>query len=471
MLELKGIGPKKVQSLWKELAITSIEELLDACKTHRVASLKGFGAKTEEAISKAIEAQNSYQGYWLFADLEPLAARILETISKATAWENLEFTGAFRRKVEVLDKVELIGSLSTDVDFYHLNWGDLLKWNESISGPFTLRGFWSSESIPVTLHLCSSIDFVKRQVELTGSAAHIYHKLPSGNSLRDSLLQGHFASEKALYKDNGLSYVDPEMRENYREWIPALRGGIESIIQFEQLKGILHNHSTYSDGRHSVAEMAQRCKDMGYSYFGIADHSKSAFYAGGLQEHEVIKQWQEIERVQDEMPDFKIFKGIESDILADGSLDYGDDILRGFDYIVASVHSVLRMDMQKATNRLIKAIENPFTTILGHPTGRILLRREGYPLDWEKILDACKANQVVVELNADPWRLDIDWRLLGQAIDKEIMISINPDAHEMDGLSNMRFGYYCARKACLPTSLTFNALSSLEIEKVFKSKK
>jgi DNA polymerase (family 10) len=234
----------------------------------------------------------------------------------------------------------------------------------------------------------------------------------------------------------------------------------------------LHNHSTWSDGVHTLEQMATYCKDnLKMEYFGICDHSKSAFYANGLNEQRLYTQHQEIDALNAKLAPFKIFKGIESDILNDGSLDYSDDILKTFDFVVASVHSNLRMDEEKATARLIKAIENPYTTILGHPTGRLLLSRKGYPIDFAKVIDACAANKVVIEINANPLRLDLDWRWHRYALEKGVLLSINPDAHRMEGFYDMHYGTLIGRKGGLTAAQCLNAKSLQDISEYFSNKK
>ena len=260
------------------------------------------------------------------------------------------------------------------------------------------------------------------------------------------------------------------MREGLTEVELARENKIPKLIDLADLKGILHNHSTYSDGVDTLKDMAVYCKELGYEYLGICDHSQSAFYANGLKPDRVFEQQKEIDELNKSLFPFKIFKGIESDILNDGSLDYTDDILQTFDFIVASVHSNLKMMEDKATARLIKAIENPFTTILGHPTGRLLLSRAGYAINHRKVIDACAANGVVIELNAHPYRLDIDWRWIPYCIEKGVMISVNPDAHHKQGYHDMYYGTCVGRKGMLTKKSCFNAFNKEEIEKYFNAK-
>jgi DNA polymerase (family 10) len=239
----------------------------------------------------------------------------------------------------------------------------------------------------------------------------------------------------------------------------------------DDLKGPLHNHSTYSDGKNSLRELAEYCKDAGYEYLGMADHSRSAFYANGLDEDRIRRQHEEIDRLNEKLAPFRIFKGIESDILMDGSLDYEAEVLAGFDYIVASIHSGLSMDVKKATTRLIRAIQNPYTTILGHPTGRLLLRREGYPIDHRAVIEACAAHQVVIEINANPWRLDLDWRWVRYAMEQGVILSINPDAHANEGIWHMKYGVIAGRKGGLTKDMTLNTKSADELSDYFENRK
>jgi DNA polymerase (family 10) len=279
-------------------------------------------------------------------------------------------------------------------------------------------------------------------------------------------------TESEIYELAGIPYIEPELREGDNEFKLVKSNSLPQLIEYSDLRGSLHNHSTWSDGVHTLEEMALFCKnELKLEYLGICDHSKSAFYANGLNETRISAQQREIDELNKKLSPFKIFKGIESDILYDGSLDYSDEVLGSFDFIVASVHSVLNMNELKATERLIKAIENPYTTILGHPTGRLLLSRSGYPIDHKKVIDACAANQVIIEINANPLRLDLDWRWHQYAISKGVMLSINPDAHRKEGFNDMKFGTLIARKGGLSKENCLNAMNFEQISIFFEQKK
>jgi DNA polymerase (family 10) len=264
-------------------------------------------------------------------------------------------------------------------------------------------------------------------------------------------------TEYEVFEKAGWPFVVPELRETAEIVQAAKKGQLPELVTAEDLRGVLHVHTTWSDGLHTLEQMCTRARDLGYAYIGITDHSKSAFYANGLQPNRLLQQWEAIDLLNEQLAPFKILKGIESDILNDGSLDYEDSLLSRFDFIIASVHSNLKMGIEKATERVVRAIEHPYTTILGHPTGRLLLSREGYPLDWDAVFDACKRCNVAIELNAHPYRLDIDYTLIPRATALGIPISINPDAHSLDGLEHVRYGLQTARKGGLTAAQCFNA--------------
>ncbi len=462
MLKIKGLGPKKIQIIWNDLAIESVGELYYACNENRLVEAKGFGLKTQEDIKKAIEFSIANQGWYLFAKVLKSADTILASLKASLKDYQLEFTGDFRRKAEVLQHVELITDAPHAVAVEAVKALD----NEfAVDADSNLLNFRDENNIPFRVHLSSSEDFAKNLLLTTGSPLHIellkkFGEIPS------------LDSEDAIYTALGLSYIEPELREGTNEIELAKNSALPQLITYSDLKGSLHNHSTYSDGVHSLKEMAQYLRDeLKMEYLGICDHSKTAVYANGLSIERLAQQWAEIDVLNAELAPFKIFKGIESDILSDGSLDYPDEVLAKFDFVVASIHSNLKMDEEKATTRLIKAIENPYTTILGHPTGRLLLSRAGYPIDFKKVIDACAANNVVIEINANPLRLDLDWRWHQYALEKGVLLSVNPDAHRKEGFLDMEFGIYVARKGGLSADKCLNALSLEEISSYFNNRK
>lgn len=467
MLGIKGIGPKKVLQLWKELEIESVGELLYACNENRLVSLKGFGEKTQKLIRDSIEFRISNANNCLYPIAEFVSEEIIKQVNNLFPENEIYSTGQTRRKCEIITAIEFASSLNETDLINFLSSSELFKdivpkINQAvISGIETKKVEVVFQStIPVHFFLCESSS-LQNLLFITSASEHHLEILKTNYNFD---LKGSFPSEEAIYQSIALPYFIPELREGKFEFDLAKENGLSSLIEEKDLKGILHNHSTYSDGNDTLKVMASYCKELGYEYLGICDHSKSAFYANGLSEEKIIAQHQEIEKLNQELAPFKVFKGIESDILSNGELDYSDDVLKTFDFIVASVHSNLRMDEDKATTRLIKAIENPYTTILGHPTGRLLLSRPGYPIDHKKVIDACAANNVVIELNANPYRLDIDWRWIQYAMEKNVMISINPDAHRKEGYHDMHFGVGTARKGGLTREKTFNALSLSEIE-------
>lgn len=472
LLDIKGIGPKKIKVLWKELGIESGHELKEAANTGLVAGLKGFGEKTQQKIIEALEFKEANANKLHFSEAEILAQEVLEELTELKTVEKAEITGGLRRQLEIADSLELLVA-TKDFDAFEQELNEQSKFEQHLdqSGPTVWRGLYADHQIMLELFLCEPEDFVREQFLKTGNQVHLTQEVANGKSLRDLAYTTSYQDEKELYSSLNLSYILPELREGTFEIELAKSNKLPELVEMDDLKGILHNHSTYSDGKHSLKEMAEYCKELGYEYLGICDHSKSAFYANGLDEERVKQQHDEIDQLNKELAPFKIFKGIESDILNDGSLDYDTEVLASFDFIVASVHSVLNMNKQKATQRLLKAIENPYTTILGHPTGRLLLRRAGYPLDHKSIIDHCAKHNVVIEINANPWRLDLDWRWVNYALEQGVKLAINPDAHEKKGYHHMRYGLLVGRKGGLTAEMTFNALSQTEIEKHFEEKK
>lgn len=470
MLGIKGIGPKKVLQLWKEMEIESVGELLYACNENRLVTLKGFGEKTQKLIRDSIEFRISNSKNCLY----PIAEFVSEEIIKEykTVFPNAEIliSGQTRRKCEIITSIEFVTDSSENEFQKYISGSELFKEQQPAFSDENKNGISIrkatlifQETIPVVFYLCSE-ELIQNILFITTASGSHLEKLENGYQID---LTTTFYSEEEIYESAGLPYFIPELREGLIEFDLLNKNDFDDLIEETDLKGILHNHSTYSDGNDTLKDMAVYCKELGYEYLGICDHSKSAFYANGLSEEKIILQHAEIDKLNKTLAPFRILKGIESDILSSGELDYSEDVLKSFDFIVASIHSNLRMEEPKATARLIKAIENPYTTILGHPTGRLLLSRPGYPIDHKKIIDACAANNVVIELNANPYRLDIDWRWIQYALEKNVMISINPDAHRKEGYHDMHFGVGVARKGGLTRAMTFNALSLEEVLEKF----
>lgn len=473
MLELRGIGPKKVGMLWKELGIEHTEDLLQACEAGKVAQLPGFGQKTQEAIQESLAWRAKYQGKFHYATVLPYATTLESDLKQAFPGLLTALVGALRRKVEVVEQVEfLIGTTDTAVVKDWLKHLSAIQETVKLSGPFAWRGRFIENNLKLTILFCPQEHFYKHLLLQTGSARHLAQPIQeAGKSLGELIAEGHiWSSEAAAYRQANLPYMPPELREGLAELAWA-QSGTPQLLELSDLQGTLHNHTTYSDGQHSLEAMAHHCVELGYAYIGITDHSQSAAYAGGLNAEAIQQQHQVIDCLNQELAPFKVFKGIESDILPDGSLDYPDELLASFDFVIASIHTGLNMEQQKATDRLIKAISNPFTTMLGHLTGRLLLRREGYPIDHKAVIDACAAHGVIIEINANPWRLELDWRWVQYAIQQNVWLSINSDAHSKDGIDNMYYGVCIGRKGGLTKQHTFNALSREAVEQHFQSRR
>ena len=464
MMGIKGIGPKKVAIIWKDLGIENIGELYYACNENRLIEAKGFGLKTQEEIRKAIEFRMASNGKFLYAQIAQEANDLLDKIKTDFVGALVEFAGEYRRLCEIISELVIVlGSRDQQLAVDTFSQSEILK-------NISLNDNHISGELPngllVDIVCVEKRDFYKELFLQTGNEEHITAVL---GRINDEIDQP--ASEELIYTKAGLEFIKPELREGDTFIERAESNNLPQLISYNDLKGTLHNHSTWSDGVNTIEEMALYCRDtLKLEYLGMCDHSKSAFYAKGLSIERVLQQQEEIDHLNKKLDGFKIFKGIESDILNDGSLDYPDEILKKFDFIVASVHSNLKMDEEKATARIIKAVENPYTTILGHPTGRLLLSRKGYPIDYKKVIDACAANNVVIEINANPLRLDLDWRWHQYALEKGVWLSVNPDAHRKEGFLDMHFGVLVARKGGLSKEMCLNALSLPEITQVFGKK-
>ncbi|WP_353185414.1 helix-hairpin-helix domain-containing protein [Parapedobacter lycopersici] len=465
MLRIKGLGAKKTQVIWRALGIESMGELYYACNENRLVTVKGFGLKTQEEIKKIIEFSMANRGWFLYASIENTAEGILEQLRQLLPPETLiAYTGDFRRKNEILQSVDIIAAVERQ------------QLEQAIARIATLTT--GSDHKDTYLEATDNNGLLFRFLAVTAGDFHQQWLISTGAAEHVALLEqaggGQLPkreSETAIYRALGFDYIEPELREGGNELDLAKSGALPTLITYRDLRGALHNHSTYSDGVNTLEEMALYCRDvLKLDYLGICDHSKTAVYANGLPIARIQEQWAEIEALNHKLAPFRIFKGIESDILSDGSLDYPDEILAGFDFVVASIHGNLKMEEEKATHRLLKAIENPYTTILGHPTGRLLLSRPGYPIDYRRVIDACAEHGVVMEINANPLRLDLDWRWHRYALEKNVLLSINPDAHRVSGFHDMQYGIYAARKGGVASKNCLNAFSLAEISAFFQQR-
>jgi DNA polymerase (family 10) len=452
MLNIKGIGPKKICTIWKEMGVESIGELLYACEENRLLMYKGFGEKTQQTVKESIEFYQKSQGSHLYAEIESYAWLIDKKIKDQFKDEKFELAGAFRRQMEVINELEWVTSCQPVLleSFFAANhFSNEGQVRNSIS-------FKGAENILLNFHFAEEKDFYSELFCRSCSE-------PFLNDWKETVGETSFMNirtEEEAFSRNGLPFVPACAREK------RVRKNVDAaaIIRPGDIRALIHSHSKWSDGAESIEAMANECIRRGWEYMVISDHSKNAAYANGLTEERIIAQHGEIEELNEKLKPFKIFKSIECDILGDGNLDYNDKVLASFDLIIASVHANLKMTEEKAMMRLLRAIENRYTTILGHMTGRLLLSRPGYPVNHEKIIEACALHKVAIELNAHPRRLDMSWEWIEEAIDKGVLISIDPDAHSLHGFDDVRYGALAAQKAALPKEKNLSSFNLSQFE-------
>jgi DNA polymerase (family 10) len=454
MLGIKGIGPKKIATIWKELEVESLGELLYACNENRLSLYKGFGEKSQQNIKESIEFFLGTIGSYLFQQIESYALTVDAKLKQAFPDNECILTGEFRRQAEVINSLEWVTTIAAEklTGFFTSNGFEILT---AAAGYISFKG---KDNVTLGFHCTTKGNFFSKLFQT--SCGEDFLAAWNESFILDKAMS--FTCEEDIFTAAGLSHIPHFRRENAAVIASAKAGALAEVIQPADIKGIIHSHSNWSDGVNTLEEMAVAAKARGLEYLVISDHSKTAFYANGLSEERIRAQHQQVDELNGRLGPFKIFKSIESDILNDGSLDYSPEVLATFDLVIASVHSNLKMTEEKAMMRLLKAIENPFTSILGHMTGRLLLSRNGYPVDHKRIIEACAANNVVIELNAHPRRLDIDWRWIDYALEKNVLISIDPDAHAIDGYDDCRFGVLAAQKAGLTKEQN---LSSFSLEK------
>ena len=460
MMNIKGLGPKKINVLWKEMKIDSIEELQKACGEDRIAGKKGFGEKTQQNILLSIQFQQQSAGKYLYKKVEPFAEAFTAKLKEKFPGEKIEITGEFRRQLEIIESLEWVTTVVTgDLKNYLVN--DQVRLVADRDGMLILS---AEETIFLRFHIVTEKEFYKKLFE-TSCSEEFLNEWNTHNKEFDS------TSEEKIFSASQCNYIPPYLRESKKILSTDRQNNFDQIIQTSDIKGLIHSHSNWSDGSYTIEEMANKLINLGFEYLVISDHSKAAYYANGLTEQRIREQHRYIDDLNKKLAPFKIFKSIECDILTDGSLDYENKILSTFDLVITSIHSNLDMEEEKAMKRLIGAITNPYTTILGHMTGRLLLRRKGYPVDHKTVIDACVEHNVVIEINANPSRLDMDWRWIEYAMEKGLTLSINPDAHTTEEFYNIKYGVLVAQKGGLLKNKNLSSYSLNEFEEYLQRTK
>lgn len=462
LLEIKGLGPKKIAVIWKELGIESIGELLYACEENRLLLYKGFGAKTQQNIEESIRFYLASQGSYLYRQIEEFASAFTEKLQKCFPANAFLLTGDVNRHEEVIHKLEWVTDIAINVLETFFREQD---YTINISG--TILSARGPENAGLEFY-CSSPGHLITELFIRNCSPAFFTAFTEKYGWK---AEAHFYNEQQLFDQYQLQYIPPFLREAPWALLKAGTHNLPVVIRQEDIRGIIHTHSNWSDGRDTIEAMAQGAMQQGFEYLVISDHSQSAFYAKGLYPDRVKAQHRLIDELNEKYKPFKIFKSIESDILNDGSLDYPDNILAAFDLVITSVHANLKMTEEKAMSRLLKAIANPCTAILGHMTGRLLLSRNGYPVNHHEIIDACAKHNVAIELNAHSRRLDMDWRHIQYAIEKGVLISIDPNAHTVDAFGDIKYGVLAAQKGGLTAADNVSSFTLQQFESFVEKQK
>ena len=452
MMNIKGLGPKKINTIWKEMKIDTLEELERACRENRIAAKKGFGEKTEQKILESIQFARGSKGQFLYKQVEDFALSLQEKLEAKFPQEKTTLTGEFRRQLETVSKLEWVTTVPVEKLKAYLVTDEV----EVLSTSEEMLSIQAAEQLQMVFYATDPSGFGRKLFETSSSEEFLTAWNNAGTSSGET--------EEEIFRQAGINFIPSSLREKSSIIDRAKTERFDNLVQTGSIKGLIHSHSNWSDGGYTIEQMAEELIRLGFEYLVISDHSKAAYYANGLSEQRIKEQHQYIDALNKRFAPFRIFKSIECDILGDGSLDYDNKTLASFDLVITSIHSNLDMDEEKAMLRLMGAITNPYTTILGHMTGRLLLRRKGYPVDHKAIIDACAANNVVIEINASPSRLDIDWRWIDYAMEKGLLLSINPDAHALEEFGYIKYGTLVAQKGALPAARNLSSFSLQEFE-------
>ncbi len=479
MLKIQGLGIKKVAAIYENLGISSIGELKYACLENRLAMLPGFGVKSQNKVLEGIENLGRYSGKHLFPEAWDMAEKLADDLLASGKAARVSIAGSLRRRKEIVKDIDLLAG-SDDAEGVMDAFTSNPLVEQIISRGGTKASVILINGINADLRVVEDDLFAYALHHFTGSREHntAFRHLAKQAGIKmneyglfrvaenEDVNQENdgvdgpgdiesgikCTTEEEIFRAFGMQYIPPELRENNGELEAAKLNNLPELVEPDDIKGVIHMHSNFSDGTNSVEELVKACIAKGYAYLGLTDHSKTAFYAGGMKPEDIYRQHEEIETIRCKYPGFTILKGIELEILPDGSVDYADnddEILSLFDFTIASVHSSFNMDEERMTERVVRAMKNRYVSILGHPTGRLLLSREPFRINMDEIIRTAAMEKVVLEINASPHRLDLDWRNCRAAKDKGCKFVISPDAHRTEGIDDIKYGVNVARKGWL----------------------